>query len=56
MYIYIFYLSFLSELFTIHMTVGEEGGYFFHSSFPLPPVLQAFRHSWAITAESPPLT
>ena len=34
-----FYLGFLSRTFTIHMTAGEGGGYFFNFSLPLPPTL-----------------
>ena len=43
-YICIFYLGFISELFTIHMTAGEERGYFFHSSLPIVPASQTIRH------------
>ena len=32
-----FYLGFLSQKSTIHRRAGEGGGYFFHSSLPLPP-------------------
>ena len=39
-----FYLGFFSQLFTNHRTAGEEGGHFFNSSLPLPPVSQTLRH------------
>ena len=41
---YFFDLGFLSRTFTIHKRAGEEGGYFFNSSLPLPPVSQTCRH------------
>ena len=37
-------LGFLSRIFTIHRTAEEEGGYFFNSSLPLPPVSLTLRH------------
>ena len=43
-WIFFFCLGFLSRTFTIHRTAGEEGGYLFNSSLPLPPVSQALRH------------
>ena len=39
-----FYLGFLLQTFTIHRTAGEEGGYLFNASLPLPPASQALRH------------
>ena len=39
-----FYLGFLSQIFTIHRTAGEVGGYFFISFLPLPLASQTFRH------------
>ena len=39
-----FYLGFFSQLFMNHRTAGEEGGHFFNSSLPLPPVSQTLRH------------
>ena len=41
---FFFYLSFYSQTFTIHGTVGERGGYFFKSSLPLSPASQTLRH------------
>ena len=41
---FFFYLGFLSSTFTIHRTAGEEGGYLFNSSLPLPPTSQTLRH------------
>ena len=38
------FLGFLSRTFTIHRTAGEEGGYLFNFSRPLPPVSQALTH------------
>ena len=43
-YIFFFYLGFLSRTFTIHGTAGEGGGYLFNSSLPLPPASQTLRH------------
>ena len=43
-YIYFFYLGFLSRTFTIHETAGEGGGYLFNSSLPLPLASRALRH------------
>ena len=40
---FIFYLSFLSQVFAIHRTVGEGGDYLFNSSLPLPPASQILR-------------
>ena len=47
-------LTFLAK-FTIHRTVGEEGGYFFNSFLPLPPVSETSSISWVTAAESSPL-
>ena len=41
---YIFYLGFLSRIFTIHRTAGEERWYFFNSS--LPPSQELHVQSW----------
>ena len=41
--------------FTIHRTVGEQGGYFFNSFLPLPPVSETSSISWVTAAESSPL-
>ena len=41
---FFFCLGFLSRTFTIHGTAGEEGGYLFNSSLPLPPASQTLRH------------
>ena len=41
---FFFYLGFLSQTFMIYRTAGEEGGYFFRSSLPLPPSSQALTH------------
>ena len=54
-YIFFFYLGFLSQTFTIHGTAGEGGGYLFNSSLPLPPLHRHLDISRAITAESSPL-
>ena len=43
-YIFFFYLGFLSQTFTIHGTAGEGGGYLFNPPLPLPPASQALRH------------
>ena len=40
---FFFYLGFLSRIFTIHRTAGEEEGYF-NSSQPLPPASQTLAH------------
>ena len=42
--IFLFYLSFLSQTFTIHRTAGEGRGHLFNSSLPLPPASQTRRH------------
>ena len=34
-FIFFFYLSFISQTLTIHRTVGEEGGYLFNSYIPI---------------------
>ena len=39
-----FYLSFLSQTFTIYGTAREERDYLFDSSVPLPPTSQTFKH------------
>ena len=39
-----FYLGFLSRTFIIHRTPGEEEGYLFNSSPPLPLASQTVRH------------
>ena len=44
-----FYLGFLSQIFTIHKTAKEEGGYVFNSSVPPQPTLGI---SGVIAAES----
>ena len=44
LFIYFFYLDFLSQPFTNHRTAGEGGGYFFNSSLPLPPTSQTLRY------------
>ena len=54
-YIFFFYLGFLSRTFTNHRTAGEGGGHFFNSSLPLPPVHRHLDISRVITAESSPL-
>ena len=41
---FFFYLGFLSRTFMIHSTTGEEGGYLFNSSLPLPPASHTLRH------------
>ena len=41
-----FYLSFLSQTFTIRRTAGEGRGYFLNSSLPLPLAPQTLRHYW----------
>ena len=38
------YVGFLSRTFTVHMTTGEGGEYFFMSSLPRPPTSQTLRH------------
>ena len=43
-FVFFFYLGFLSRTFTIHRTAGEGGGYFFNSPLPLPPASQTLRH------------
>ena len=43
-YPFIFYLGFLSWIFTIHSTEGEGGGHFFNSSLPIPHASQTSRH------------
>ena len=43
-YIFFFYLGFLSRTFTNHKTAGDRGEYFFNSSTPLPPTSQALRY------------
>ena len=43
-FICFFYLDFLSRTFTIHRAAGEEGGYLFNSSLPIPPASQTLRH------------
>ena len=40
---FFFYLGFLSRTFMIHRTAGEEGGYSFNFSLPLPPTSQTLR-------------
>ena len=63
-----FYLAFLSRIFTIHRTVGEEGGYLLISFLPLPPSSQTFRyqlsyccteftsgHNWQLESNMEPL-
>ena len=53
--LYIFFcLGFHSQTFTNHRTAGEEGGHFFKSSLPLPPLHRHLDISRAITAESSP--
>ena len=42
--IFLFYLDFLSQTFTIHRKSGEGGGYFFNWSLQLPPASQTFIH------------
>ena len=39
-----FYLGFLSQPFTKHMTAGEGGEHFFNSSLPLSPASQTLKH------------
>ena len=39
-----FFLSFHTRPFTIPITAGKGGGYFFNSSLPLPPTSQTIRH------------
>ena len=41
---FLYYLGFLSQKFTIHMTTGEGRVYLFNYSLPLPHVLQTLRH------------
>ena len=41
---FFFYLGFLSQTFTIHKIAGEEGGYLFNSSLPLPPASKTLKH------------
>ena len=43
-YIYIFYLDFLSQTLTNYRTAAAGGGHFFNFSVPLPPTSQALRH------------
>ena len=43
-FVFFFYLGFLSQTFTFHGTAGEGGGFLFNSSLPLPPASQALRH------------
>ena len=43
-FVFFFYLGFLSRTFTFHGTAGEGGGFLFNSSLPLPPASQALRH------------
>ena len=45
---YFFYLGFFSRTFMIYRTVGEEGGYFFKSSQPLPLTSQTLRRCWVL--------
>ena len=41
----ILFLSlFLTQILAIHRTAGEEGGYLFNPSLPLPPTSQTLRH------------
>ena len=42
--VFFLYLGFLSRTFMIHGTAGEQGGYLFNSSLPLPPASQTLRH------------
>ena len=43
-FLFMFYVGFLSQPFTNHMTAGEGGGHFFNSSLPLPSGSQILRH------------
>ena len=44
LWVFFFYLVFLSRPFTNHRTAGEGGGHFFNSLLPLPPASQTLRH------------
>ena len=43
-FLFFFYLAFLSRIFTNHWTAGEGGGHFLNSSLPLSPASQILRH------------
>ena len=44
LYLFLFYLDFLSRTITIHGTAGEGGGYFSNSSLPLSTTSQTLSH------------
>ena len=44
MYCFFFYLGFVSQTFTNHMTAREWGRHSINSSVPLPPVSQILRY------------
>ena len=48
-FVFFFFLGFLSQIFAIHRTAGERGGYLFIS---LPLASQALDISWVIAAKS----
>ena len=44
LFVFFFYLGFLSRPFTNHRIAGEGEGHFNNSSLSLPPTSQALRH------------
>ena len=53
--LFFFYLAFLSWIFTIHRTAGEEGGYSLFPFYPFHPLHRHLDISWVIAIESEPL-
>ena len=51
-FVFFFFLGFLSQIFAIHRTAGERGGYLFISFLSLPLASQALDISWVIAAKS----